>query len=390
MIKYLSANYIVPVSSAPLKNGVLAIDEKGIVQGIFESTSSELENKHIEKYDGIIIPGFVNAHCHIELSHMKGLVPKSTGLPTFLSTVMTSRDAKKAHITKHMNAADEQMYENGIVVVGDHVNSDVSADIKNESKIHYHTFVEIIGLETELADQKVEAAKTLRLDFDEKHSSITPHAPYSCSKQLFKKFKKAVTEDNILSIHNQESDEENKLFRYRSGDFLKFFEVIGKDVDILKAQARNSIQSYLPYLPQVNKLMLVHNTFTSLKDLDFVERMGRDIYWCFCPKSNLYIEGTVPKVMNFVNDNQKIVLGTDSLASNDSLSILDELKVIHEHFPELDFTQTISWATLNGAELLQVADTFGSFEVGKKPGVVLLKNMNHLKLTDDVIVERLA
>lgn len=136
--------------------------------------------------------------------------------------------------------------------------------------------------------------------------------------------------------------------------------------------------------------MLVHNTFTSLKDLDFVERMGKEIYWCFCPKSNKYIENAVPKVMNFVNDNQKIVLGTDSLASNDSLSILEELRVIHEEFPELDFAQTIAWATLNGAELLRVEDTFGSFEVGKKPGVVLLKNMLHLKITDDVYVERLA
>lgn len=390
MIKYLSANYIVPVSSAPLKNGVIAIDENGVIQGIYESTSSDIIGKKIEKYAGVIVPGFVNAHCHVELSHMRGQLAKGTGLPKFLSSVMSSRDAKKALVVKHMNAADEEMYANGIVAVGDHVNTSLSADLKNESKIHYHTFVEIIGLEPELVDGKVDGAKNLRLNFDEKFSSITPHAPYSCSKQLFKKFKKSVSEDNIISIHNQESEEENKLFRYKTGDFLDFFEVIGKDVDLLKAQARNSIQSYLPYLPQVNKLMLVHNTFTSLKDLDFVERMGREIYWCFCPKSNLYIENALPKVMNFVNDNQKIVLGTDSLASNDTLSILEELRALHAEFPELDFTQTISWATLNGAELLRISDRFGSLEFGKKPGIILLKNMIHLKITDDVTVERLA
>lgn len=389
-MKYFSATYILPITSLPIKDGVVKVNDEGEILAIYESKAVELRDQHIEKFEGVIIPGFINAHCHLELSHMKGTIPQKTGLPAFLSAVMTSRNTSLKVIDKAMAEADAEMYNNGIVAVGDHVNSDNTSKIKESSKILYHTFVEIFGVEPEEADGRLQEAKDLIHEFDPAHSSLTPHAPYSCSKILLKKFKKAVSDVNIISIHNQESDDENKLFRYKTGGFIDFFKTIGKNPDLFKAQARNSIQSYLPYLPHPNKLILVHNTFTSLKDLDFVDRMGRDIVWCLCPKANLYIEDQLPKVLNFVNDNQKIVIGTDSLASNDTLSILDELKVLHNHFDNLDFQQSIQWATINGAQALNIDREFGSIEVGKKPGLVLLKNMEHFRLTDKVTVQRLA
>ncbi|WP_313266220.1 amidohydrolase family protein [Sphingobacterium sp.] len=391
MLKYLSANYILPITSMPIKDGIVSVDEEGVIQGIYDPTSfTSTDKAKVEKYDGVIIPGFINAHCHIELSHMKGIVPKGTGLPSFLSKVMTTRSASMKKIDDAMAKADREMYENGIVAVGDHANTDNSSKLKEDSQILYHTFVEVLGIEPEEADFKLKEAKSLTQEFRNGHVSITPHAPYSCSKALFKKFKKMVPETNIISIHNQESEEENKLFRYKMGEFLDFYKNIGKNADAIKAQARNSIQSYLPYLPYPNRLLLVHNTYTSLKDLDFVERMDRDVVWCLCPKANLYIEGTLPKVHNFMNAGQRLVIGTDSLASNDTLSILEELKVLHTQFEELDFLQTIQWATINGAIALNIQDEFGSLEVGKKPGIVLLQGMEHMRLNDDVKVKRLA
>lgn len=375
----------------PIKDGIVAVDEEGVIQGIYDPASFTLADKvKVERHEGVIIPGFINAHCHLELSHMKGAVPKSTGLPSFLSQVMASRSASMKKIDDAMAKADKEMYENGIVAVGDHANTDNSSQLKEDSKILYHTFVEVIGIEPEEADFKLKEAKLLTQEFRNGHVSITPHAPYSCSKALFKKFKKLVPETNIISIHNQESEEENKLFRYKVGEFIDFYKSIGKNADSTKAQARNSIQSYLPYLPYPNKLLLVHNTYTSLKDLDFVERMDRDVVWCLCPKANLYIEGALPKVQNFINAGQPLVIGTDSLASNDTLSVLEELKALHEHFEDLDFLQTIQWATINGAIALNIQDEYGSLEIGKKPGIVLLTGMEHMRLSNNVKVKRLA
>ncbi len=389
MVHYYSADYVMPVTSSPIKNGVIAMDENGTVLGIYDNDSVP-KNVEIERLKGVLIPGFINAHCHLELSHLLGKIPQKQGLVKFITEVMSNRGADDDLIQEAMVAADRAMYANGVQAVGDHVNSAISAKVKENSKIVYHTFVEILGLREQEAAQKIDEAREVEFNFDSGHASITLHAPYSCSKTLFKAFKKSVSDDNIISIHNQESEEENKLFRYKTGDFLDFYEKIGFPADEFKAQARNSVQTYMSYLPTGNKVILVHNTYTSLKDLDFIRRMGRDVVMCICPKANLYIEDTLPKVSIFEQNGCEIAIGTDSLASNDTLSILDELKLLHKHFPELDFIQTLKWATINGAKALTLEESLGSLEVGKTPGLLLLKNMNHFKVTDKVEIERIA
>lgn len=389
-MRYISASTIAPVVGSILKNAVVAIDDEGVVVAIYEGDDPLIKDVKKEVYQGLLIPGFVNAHCHIELSHMLGKTKKKKGLPNFLMEVMRMREEDSAVVLQKIKEADEAMYANGIQAVGDHVNTTVSAEIKKNSKILYHTFVEAIGVVKEEAQARIDKARDIEFYFDHKHSSITLHAPYSCSKELFKTFRKMVSQDNILSIHNQESEEENKLFRYKEGGFLKFYEQMGLDGSLFKAQARNSIQSYLPYTPTSNRLILVHNTFTSLKDLDFIQRQGRDVYYCLCPKANLYIEGKLPKILNFIPNTDRMVIGTDSLASNDKLDILDELKVIAKAADQLDFMQLLSWATINGARALGLEDYVGSIEVGKRPGLLLLEGMDDLQLVDSVTLRRIA
>lgn len=386
-MKYYGADVVFPISSPAIKKGIVAMDNEGVVKGVYNP--GEIDENLVEYFKGALIPGFINAHCHLELSHMKGVVPEGTGLTTFLSKVMDERSSKEGQVEKAMLAADKAMYENGIQAVGDHVNTAVTAKVKEESPITYHTFVEVMAMRKEDVVTRIDQAKEIEFHFDYKHSSITPHAPYSGSKFLFKTLKKAVSEDNIISIHNQESDEENKLFRYKKGEFLDFYKKLDFDIDDFKAQARNSLQSFLPYIPTKNKLILVHNTYTSIKDLDFVDRMGRKVYFCFCPKANLYIEGRIPKVDNFLLGDYEIIIGTDSLASNDSLDILEEMKVIHQEFPDLDFNDTIKWATINGARALNLDHQLGSLEEGKQPGLVLLEGMDTYKLTPKVTVRRI-
>ncbi|HLT87996.1 MAG TPA: amidohydrolase family protein [Sphingobacterium sp.] len=389
-MRYISASIVIPVKGNFMRKGVVAIDKTGMIKGVYEEADPAVSSVKKEFYDGVLIPGFVNAHCHIELSHMSGKTKKGTGLPRFLADVMKQREAKEKDILAKIEAADDTMYNNGIQAVGDHVNTEFSAKTKSNSRIKYHTFVEIMAMTKEDIQVRVDKARDIEFYFDANHASITPHAPYSCSKELFKTFRKLVSEDNILSIHNQESDEENKLYRYKQGEFLDFYKEMGLNAESFKAQARNSIQSYLAHLPKNNPLILVHNTYMSLKDVDFIERLGRDVYFCVCPKSNLYIEGKLPKILNFVPNQSRMVVGTDSLASNDTLDILEELKVISSHSNQLDFLQILPWATINGAEALGLADQLGSIEVGKTPGLVLLEGMNNLRLTERVTLKRIA
>lgn len=387
MIQYFSADYVIPITSMPIEKGIVAVQE-GEILGVYSPQDFSL-SVEVKQLSGVLIPGFINTHCHLELSHMIGEIPQKTGLVGFIGQVVQKRGNDIQKIKQSMLEADRSMFEQGIQAVGDHANQSVSAEVKESSEIIYHTFVEIIGLNDHEIQKKIEEAKEVELHFDANHSSITPHAPYSCSKNLFKTFKTSISDENIISIHNQESEEENKLFRYKTGDFLKFYQKIGYDLNLFKAQARNSIQSYFNYLPSNNRIILVHNTFTSLRDLDFISRMEKNVTLCLCPKANLYIENALPKVSLFESSNFDIALGTDSLASNDSLSILDELKVLHRHFTDLSFLETIKWATINGAKALGLDAILGSLEVGKRPGLVLLKNMSDLEITDEVKVERI-
>lgn len=386
-----SADYLIPVTHPPIKSGAVEVADNGVILDVYQPDSPALTNREIVRHRGIIVPGFVNAHCHLELSHMKGLIPRHTGLVPFLLAVMSSRTAHRDAIEAAMEAADVQMADNGIVAVGDHANNDLSATIKRRSKIHYHTFLEAIGFEPELADQKFEAAVTLAQSFEPNAVSVTAHAPYSVSRALFKLLDDKISEQPVpLSVHNQESESENEFFRDKSGAFLDFYQALKKDVAGFTAQGKSSLQTYVPYLSASTSLLLVHNTFTAAEDMKFAVRNGRKVIWCLCPNANRYIENALPDVDQFIRNGQRIALGTDSLASNDELCILSELKTLHRHFPRLPFIETIKWATINGAEALNLSAEFGSLESGKRPGLNLLTHTDGLAITPQTSVKPLV
>ncbi len=391
MVNYYSADYILPVSGTPVKNGTVAVDQHQIL-GLYEENSPELSGREIQKFEGLIVPGFVNCHCHLELSPLRNKIPKNTGLIPFIKQVIQS---KKQFIQKEsaeaMREADQLMYENGIVAVGDISNTIDSKEIKQNSSIYYHTFIELIGFEPEKAKDIFRAGSELYEEFKPLKASMVPHAPYSVSKELFRYMSKFCWETgSLLSIHNQESEEENKLFRYKTGQFPDFYQGMNINIDFFKAQARNSVQSFIPLLPRHQKLLLVHNTYTSLKDVYFIRRSERDVSFCFCPNANLHIENRLPKVEMFLFNDFNLTLGTDSLASNDTLCILSELKTLHKAFPSLQLTDTIKWATINGASFLGIDHDYGSIEKGKKPGLNLISNVDRLSLTPESRVRKLV
>lgn len=390
MPNFFSADYVFPVSAKPVPNGVVAVSTQGEILGVYEKDHPELKNQTIEKHKGIIVPGFVNTHCHLELSHLQGKVEPNQGLIEFIKGVLGLRQFDEQEVMAAMEAADQEMYRNGIVAVGDISNRLISKPVKERSKLYYHTFIELLGINPAVAKEVFNRGLTLKEEFEPLPNSLTPHAPYSVSKELIKliaQFSKKT--ENLISIHNQESEEENKFFRYRTGKFLDLYEFLQQDISFFKPQARNSLQTFTPSFPENQRILLVHNTYTSLKDLYFVKRFNRDVYWCFCPKANLYIENRLPKLDLFLAQDFQLTLGTDSYASNDGLCILSELKVLHEHFPKLRFSETIRWATLNGAHYLGVDKTFGSIEKGKKPGLNLIGYTDDLQLTRNSTVKKL-
>lgn len=397
-MRKFTADYMITGNSSPIKNGSVIIDDNGKILKIEVPGASvkdlyggdDYANVPVEKLSGTICAGFVNTHSHLELSHLKGKISQGTGLIEFIKQVQKLRKADPGEIKEAAAKADEEMWQNGIVAVADVSNSDVTADVKKQSKLYYHNFVEVYGFDPQNAESIFKGALDTSEAFKPMSVSITPHAAYSVSKELFKLIRKeADSKNQILSIHNQESDEENKLYRYKQGSFLDFYDELGMDISFFKPQARDSLQSIVPLLGNKDVLM-VHNTYTSMKDVYFTRRFDKKINWCFCPDANLFIEKTLPKIGIFAHHGFNITLGTDSLASNKELCMVKEIKTLSQYFPELGLETLVEWATINGAKFLGIDQDKGSIEVGKTPGLNLLSGLNHLKITPETKVRKLA
>lgn len=378
MFRKFSADFVFPVSSPPIKNGVVTTDEDGRIVEVASPDSPSKGEGDVQYYPGIIVPGFVNAHCHLELSHLKGAIPQKRGLDEFIMGIESLRASSENEIIDAAEKADKEMYSEGIVAVGDISNKNHSFRIKAKSKIYYHTFIELLGFHPSRAEYAFERGIELMSEYKEKRNiSLTMHAPYSASVPLLKKIKKYAEEnDSVLTMHNQENADENLLFLNKTGKILKRLEALGIDASFFEPTGKSSLLSVLPNLPAKNKIQLVHNVHTTAREIDEAIKYNPNLYWCFCPNANLYIEDRLPDIKMFYNKKLNITLGTDSYASNWQLSILEEIKTIQENFPSIPFEEILKWATLNGAELLGISGKYGSIEKGKQPGLVSIQGID--------------
>lgn len=357
-----------------LEDKVLVTDREGAILEILPVSEA---GDDIEMYKGILSPGFINCHCHLELSHMKGLIPEGKGLVDFVFRVVTERHHEESQILQAIENAEAEMIRNGIVAVGDICNNLLTLTQKQKQNLRYYNFIEASGWLPAVAGSRMERARELYQQYLKADSinktSIVPHAPYSVSNDFWKELM-PFFKHSVVSIHNQETKFEDEFFIKGSGDFNRMYELMKINNEHHVPTNKTSLQSYFEKLDDADNIILVHNTFTKEEDILFVKKNnpGAATYFCLCVNANLYIENSLPPVEIFRKNDCKIVLGTDSLASNWSLNILDEIKVIRKNFPSIPLHEILQWATSNGAGALQMDDEFGSFEKGKRPGIILL------------------
>lgn len=370
-MRKVSADILFPVSSPPLENGVLVLNGETIEDVLPPSAISDWSD--VERYSGILCPGFVNTHCHIELSHLHGKIPTHTGLPDFVQHVQHVRKATAETVLEAMYVAEQSMLANGIVAVGDISNSELSLPLKSHRRLYYHTFVEVFGFDPAKADEIVERANALSKRFTHETgmpASLTLHAPYSVSHKLIERVSE---QSSRISLHNQETAAEDEMFLQGKGKMADMLRSFGLPLDNWQVPGTSSLMYMLEKLPAHIPLLLVHNTFTSMQDMRAALSRHTNLFWCCCPSANTYIEKALPDIYAWQEAGARITLGTDSLASNTSLSIWQEMQLLKENFPELPWEEIVTWASLNGAEFLGISDVYGSFEKGKRPGVNCLK-----------------
>lgn len=352
---------------------VLITTKDGTVEAI---VGIEDAGDNIQSFDGILTPGFINAHCHLELSHMKGMIPAHIGLQEFVKQIVSLRKVEPDAIQEAIVNAENEMMANGIIAVGDISNTLDTLAQKAKHNLAYYTFVELYDLDPTRAGDKLNAGIEIQKTFEQNcvRASLVPHAPYSVSNDLWKLLSTHFGAHTI-SMHNQETPDENDFFRTKTGSFLGMYERTKVSLDFFEPTGLSSLQSVLPIFKNANTSILVHNSFTNANDIASVKKQMPNTFWCLCPNANQYIEQTMPPIELLRTGAANIIVGTDSYASNWSLNILDELKTIQQHHPHIPLEEMLGWATINGARALQMEKHLGSFETGKKPGIVLIENI---------------
>jgi len=380
-------------SDAPIRNGFVEYDaEDGRILAVGECGPDE------EVRQGAVVPGFVNSHCHIELSHLHGKFRKGTGMAGFIDQINALRDWAGADVKARLTQEwMDKMWKDGVSAMSDISNDDSSFKVKSSHKIYTRTFLEVFGSEPEMCDGVMSDVTKLKETADAEgiDAAPTPHSCYTMSPQLLSASAAAGLESGYLSYHSQESQEEEDLLISGSGAMYENRKRSGMSTPPVTGES--SLKYFIDRLaaakpaPYDEHILLVHNVCLKQDDIDAAKRVMNNVYWAVCPLSNIFIHNALPPIPLMRENGLAITVGTDSLSSNDDLDMVKELVCIKQNFAEVPMNEILVWACLNGARFLSKEDTLGSIAPGKTPGIVFVSNVDEDgSFTSDSRSERLV
>ena len=329
-MKRIAAEYLYTLEGdAPVRNGYVEFDEDGTVlaTGVTEDPSAEAEF-----FRGAVVPGFVNTHCHVELSSMKGLFRKGSGMAGFIDQINALRDTK----SREEKIADirfwmDKMYADGVSAMADISNCADSFAIKAAHPMYTRSFLEVFGTEPGDCDAVMDSVRKLKEVADSfgLDAAPTPHACYTMSPELMTAASREGLRSGFLSFHSEESDEEEQMLRTGSGPMWDNRKAAGMSTP--PVTGKSSLLYFLDRLqvahpaPFDEHILLVHEVCMDREGIDAVKAVMRHPFVALCPLSNLFIHNALPPVRLMMEGGLKLTVGTDSLSSNDTLDMLKEL-----------------------------------------------------------------
>ena len=376
-MRRFAAKYVYTLTSQdPLLNAFVEVDGAGTVLRTGPCESGE------ELLDGAIVPGFVNAHCHVELSYMKGLFRKGTGMAGFIDQINALRDSFSPEVKLScLKEAMDAMWDQGVVAMADISNCDDSFAVKASHPLYIRTFLEVFGAHPEDCPNVMEAVlalqkKALALGLD---AAPSPHACYTMSPELLSASSVAGLRSGYLSFHSEESWEEEQMMLCGSGPMWENRKANG--IPTPPVTGTSSLEYFLDRLlagglqaPVPGHVLLVHECCLTAEGAALARKLLREPYLAVCPLSNLFIHRMLPPIPLMRESGIPICVGTDSLSSNDALCMVDALYCLQQAFPEVPLGELLEWACLNGARFLGKDAVLGTLEPGKTPGLVFISS----------------
>ena len=316
-MRRIAAKYLYPlVSTEPVINGFVELEDDGTVirTGICADPAAEPEF-----YDGAVVPGFVNAHCHVELSYMKGLFRKGTGMAGFIDQINELRDTKSLEEkVRDLAEAMDSLWSQGVVAMADISNCADSFAVKTIHPMYTRTFLEVFGTEPEDCDAVMDGVRKLQQVADGFgiDAAPTPHACYTMSPELVTAVSVEGLKSGFLSFHSEETEEEEEMLKSGSGKMWENRKKAGMSVP--PVTGKSSLLYFIDRLlkghsaPFDEHILLVHECCMDQEGIDAVKAVMNHPFVAVCPLSNLFIHNALPPIDLMRRNGLKVCVGTDS------------------------------------------------------------------------------
>lgn len=379
-MKRIAAEYVFALDGdKPIRNGFVEYSDDGTVTSLDSCPDPEKEDNFVK---GCIVPGFVNTHCHLELSYLWKSFRKGTGMAGFIDQINAMRDNKsmdeKLRDIRHWM---DVMWNRGVSAMADISNCADTFAIKKASPMYTRTFLEVFGTDPKDCDSVMSAVRELKAVAESYglDAAPTPHSCYTMSPELVSASSEDGLKSGFLSYHSEETEEEEDMLKYGRGAMWENRRAAGMSVP--PVTGKSSLLYFIDRLKKVHPvpfnehILLVHEVCMDQEGIDEVKQVMNHPFVALCPLSNMFIQNVLPPVRLMRRNGLTITVGTDSLSSNDDLDMVKELYCLQSNFPEVDMTELLTWACRNGAEFLSKENEYGMIRVGTKPGLVLIDNL---------------
>jgi cytosine/adenosine deaminase-related metal-dependent hydrolase len=365
------ARWVLPITAPAIENGSVTV-ENGRITCVGSRRRDDGDN--VDLGDAILMPGLVNAHCHLELTAMRGFLEDLD----FRRWILRLTSAKRAVLTVEMlldsaRAGLEEGIAAGITTYADTCDSGVVIDAMGEYGVRGIMYQELFGPDPEQCAASIGdfTAKLERLRGKATslvRVGISPHAPYTVSDDLFRASTALAAKERLpMAIHIAESEVESDLILRAKGAFADGLRTRGIDVRA-RASSPIALLANLGVLEQ--RPLLIHCVRVQPDDLDLIA--SRNARVAHCPISNAKLGHGIAPLLEILTAGIDVGLGTDSMASNNRMDLLEEARVAllmqrarlgtHE---ALSASDVLELATMGGACALGLADEIGSLETGK-------------------------
>ena len=370
----LKARYVFPLGAPPLADGVVTVRGGKIVAvGPAAGAACDVEDLG----NAAIVPGFVNAHTHLELSD----APRPLGspgmiFPDWIRQVIEFRRGRTADPVAAVRQGIEESLQAGTTTIGEIAQPGWPAEEFERSPTGAVVFLEAIGMARDRMSAKLdEARRHLASAAGARHwrAGLSPHAPYSVHPELFAELVSlAAGAEAPLAFHLAESPEELELLAAGGGPFRELLESLGawqpeaiprgtKPLDYLRRLVNARVRS-----------LVIHGNYLDDAEIALIAQAREKLSVIYCPRTHAYFGHARHPLVRLLEAGANVAIGTDSRASNPDLSVLEELRFVAREFPELPRSTVLELGTLRGAAALGLADSVGSLSPGKLANLAIV------------------